>query len=739
MSNTIGVHKLGLLACVASIALVQPATAQAPDAEQSDRQDIVVTAQKSSQRLQDVAAAVSAITPQLLERANINRFSELDKISPSITIQRGNQPENSGVSIRGIGTSVFGVGVEPSVSILIDDVAVARQSQAFNDLVDIDRIEVLRGPQSTLFGKNASAGVISIYTKKPTETFTGIYSGMVTTDREYRGSLSLSGPINEQLGYRITGAISDYAGDVTNTVNGQRLNGIRSYALSGKLFWQPTSNLDFMLGGKYLRNNADCCVMVFVRGDPNATFLGNPANTFAALNPGVTPSFTNDKVALDTPVSYRNRTLDAALTGHYRFGDGFVLTSITSYDDWKQRVRVDADQSTYPSFSQGDNTSKSFTQELRINTPEKASLRAVAGLYYSDDSASQLFQRLLFSPSNYDAYNHRQSGSAYAQATWTIAKGLDLIGGGRIQRVHIRYRFNNLRLGQDLTGSTSDDVFLFKAGADYHLNDNLMIFGTFAKGYKSPGYDLSNLTAATAARGPVRPERSDDFEVGFRSSFLDRRVTLNVTAFNTRYRDFQALAIDPVLTATFNLANVGVVKTRGIEVEARATPVKGLELDASATYLDAKVASYPGAQCYFRQTVAQGCVGGVQDLSGQPLYNAPRWTMVAGANYNFDLGALPFQGFVSPQINYKSATRTTLQGGPGTTQSPYAIVNLNLGIRHDGPHGYQVSVFVNNLLDKKYGYFDAAGNASWGGLAVQSFNRPRDYDRYAGLRVSGSF
>ncbi|KAK0331620.1 hypothetical protein LTR94_028201, partial [Friedmanniomyces endolithicus] len=215
-------------------------------AQASDPGEIVVTAQKRTERLQDVPLAVSALSAETLGRQQINDTNGLVAAVPSLTYTQGNNVSNSTFRVRGIGTTLFNQGSESSVSTVIDGVVMARQAQGFVDLADLERVEVLRGPQGTLFGKNATAGVISVVTARPTDRFTARADATIAELDEYRIKGTMSGPLTDRLRARVSGFYNDVGGHITNVANGRDTNGFKSWGLRGKLDWDATDNLNFL-------------------------------------------------------------------------------------------------------------------------------------------------------------------------------------------------------------------------------------------------------------------------------------------------------------------------------------------------------------------------------------------------------------------------------------------------------------------------------------------------------------
>ena len=213
-----------VLSWASNTVLAQTTSSQSNQASMQ-LEEIVVTANKRSEAIQDVPASVVAVTADTLERLNVRSFDDLVTVVPGVTITKTTQPANNSINIRGIGTYAYSIATQPSTVVVVDDIPQAFQSEAFTSLVDVQQIEVLRGPQSTLFGKSASAGVISITTQGPTDVFSGHAEVMATNDHEEKAQASISGPITDSLKFRLTGSIDDYRGNLHNLATGSWLDG----------------------------------------------------------------------------------------------------------------------------------------------------------------------------------------------------------------------------------------------------------------------------------------------------------------------------------------------------------------------------------------------------------------------------------------------------------------------------------------------------------------------------------
>src|ERR1700689_167472 len=288
--------------------------------------EIVVTAEKRSENLQQVPISVDVVSADTLTRANVSSFSDLTKFTPSMTMTAGDQPANSAIVIRGVGTFAFSVAAEPSVLVVIDDVAVGYQAQAFTDLVDIDRVEVLNGPQSTLFGKSASAGLVNVTTKAPTDTFTYFGDVKETSDDEQRATLSLSGPISDRLSFRGSGSMRYWGGNVNNLNSGEKIDSDQVGAVRGKLQWRPNDNLLATFPLNYSDDHAECCGVPLSYLGPGALLFGKAGLPPSVAIAGVNPGPLNDSVQVgQPPLAYAH---EVGFTSHiaYDFGDVTLLS-----------------------------------------------------------------------------------------------------------------------------------------------------------------------------------------------------------------------------------------------------------------------------------------------------------------------------------------------------------------------------------------------------------------------------
>jgi len=726
---------------------------------------IVVTAQKREQNLQDVPAAVSAVSGEQLEARNVAQVADIVRVSPSLTVTENTNATGNSINLRGIGTFSFSIGIEPSVAAVVDDVALLQQAQAFSGLNDIARIEILRGPQGTLFGKNAAAGVINIVTQKPTKTLTGSVAGKLTSDGEKRVEGMISGPINDKAGFRLNAFYGDRDGYVTNLNTGHKLNGERAYGLRARLELDPTDDLNISLTAAHTNTKTDGQVRTFRSVTPGATVFGAP---IALSVVGVTPGDDNYRIRLDTEP--KNTSKQTLLTGRASLDlGGANLVSITSYQDWRFRFLEDLDTLGSPtllnpadptsilpngSTAGGPFHSTNFTQELRLVSSGARKLDYLFALFYADGQSDRSFVRGPNAATSWAATAGTKTMAAFTQLTYHVAEHTHLDGGLRFNHEAIDASFinrtptasppaNNASCLSTCSGKAKDDHVTYKVALRQDLTDEVMTYASFATGYKGQGFDISTgFTPARAAK-PVRPETSKAYEVGLKSRFWENRVQLNVTGFLTNFKDFQAQGgeTQPDGTIVPKLSNVGSLRSKGVEAELSAKPSRALRLDASAAYTDATIREFANAPCYTNQTVAQGCrpvgASSFQDLSGKPLANSPKFKYSLAASYDVAMPSLPFDGFVTAEYTHQSAVKLDLLGTPISRQEAYGVVNASIGVAGRDEQAYRVSLFVNNLFDQHYATSLGYTGSSNAGAVAQLL--PRNSKRYVGIRAKMGF
>lgn len=760
-------------------------------------ESVIVTANKRAQNLQDVPAAISVLNDAILQRNNVRDLNDLPALSPALTISYGNQPGNNSINMRGIGTYSLGIGVEADVSIVIDDIPIGMQANAFKDLADINRIEVLKGPQSTLLGKSSIAGALNITTKPIENSWRTRTSTLVTSDHEWRAIASTSGALSDTVRVRLAGSRTGFAGLLDNLTNGGKMNGSYNTTVAGKMEWTPSDNLEVVFSPHANRSNVNCCLSPFTSMTAGGLYQNIAQLPASQVLSGIPIGPGNVAIRTDYPAGGRARDAGGGLKVSYTFDDGsalarHVLSSITSYqnyrmDDFQDIDGLDADVLRYtlvngqPSgytggqYQTGMFGVQSRTEELRLTSPDAGALRYVLGLWYGDN---RLERELKKSPvgsiaSWYNAHARNTSYSLFGQASWEFIKDTSLIAGLRLNREDTGYDFtrfvappSNTRTPADyLSKSDSNSDVTGKIGLEHHVDPNTMVYGLFSTGHKGVAYDLtSSLTAAIAANQPVPAETAKNYELGAKLSLLDNRAMLNLALFRTDFKGFQQSAgfIDPDGQYRTTLHSIGGLRTSGLEADASWRVSRALMFNGGFAYTRAIVTDFENGPCYSvlsadgKSTVAGGnCAPNpkfnntnVANLRGKTLPNAPKVKLNLGAQYDMPLAERSFDAFFTSAYRWQSSTLYSLNQDPANIQGAYGIANIGMGIK-DKKEAYKLSFFVNNLFDKRYA--TGLGNALGSNFSVKAPNAnphlvnyttwtpARDYTRYFSVRLDMTF
>lgn len=513
--------------------------------------DVVVTATKRPESVQSVPQSVYVATKATLDRANVRDFDDVTTVAPDLTITKTTQPFNNSINIRGVGTYAFSIATEASTAVVVDDVPQAFQAQAFKSLSDAAQIEVLRGPQNTLFGRSASAGVLSITTLAPTSTLQEGARAMTTNDGEQRANAFVSGPIGDNFKFRVALGEDSYRGNLFNVYNGQWIDGHDDSDIRAKFVWEPDASWTVSLLPYWDNTHSTCCTVTpyYLTQVPGGLTFGKfTSATYAAsqanvLN-GMVPSHQNRQVSEDVNPE-GNAVDDGAGFKIERRMNGFTLLSISSYDRYVLHDLQDTDQTAYnwgpggphpvPGAVFGGSGNgglfkiASVTQEFRLTSPSSGRFRYVTGFFFSKTQGEATFVRgtntlqqdgsLLTVPpttSAYSSYISRSSDTNYAlfgQSTFDVTSQLGLVTGLRLNRDELNYSFhdyfNNVTYGDPTCSTTSPSGLAIKtcstyqsvtgkAALEYHVTPTIMLFGGYDRGNKGPAFDLtSSLTTRT--------------------------------------------------------------------------------------------------------------------------------------------------------------------------------------------------------------------------------------------------
>ena len=703
--------------------------------------EILVTAQKRSESLQDVAVAVTALSDELLRDARIIDTRGLVNLTPSLTFQDGGDPRTSSFNIRGIGTQSFSSGVEPSVSMVLDGVVMGSSGIALSQLLDIERVEILRGPQGTLFGKNASAGLVHIITRRPSESFEAEVTGRLVEGDEYRVTATVSGPLGERIGYRLAALTSDRPGHIENLNGGDDLNGEEAQSVRGKLLLEPTEDVEILWSMDYTDVDTDCCQFQprSLRTIPVA-FFGLQGDKIAP----VTGDDENDEVNTDGDVFSSSEAKGSSIEVNWSIGD-YTLTSITAYREWETDSNVDVDGTpvNYLNTNYGISDQDQLTQELRIASPAADTFSYVAGLYYFDQSIDRYFTRglnlipgALGFNAAFDTTVDTTNYAAFGQFTVNLSDDFRLIGGARYTNDELEFDFlrtgtliqNGVPIGPlgPISQDTSSDDDSYKAGAQWDINDEVMAYATWSQGYKGVAYNVVFEMAANTQ--PIDPETSDAWEVGLKSRLLDGRLVINAAAFLTTFENFQTQA-QAASSAQFETINAGEVETKGLEVDFMAVVAEGLDISGGFAYIDASIEDLKNGPCSPRQRLEgiNGCAKppapiSVQDLSGGDLPFSPDWRANISANYRTRVSD-GLDLVIRGTYRWQDDVLFAIDQDEMKVQDAYGILDLSVALR-DTDDRYEINLFLDNALDESYA-----------DIIIQNNIYPGAYDHYLPKRA----
>ena len=786
-----------LFAVAAAPLAAQTATPVAAAAE--DSLEIVVTAQKRSERLQDVPVAVSVISGATLERNGGINIESAQYLVPSLNFRKSGTALNQSLYIRGIGTTTFSIGGEPSVSTVLDGVVLSRSGEAFSDLVDIERIEVLRGPQGTLFGKNTSAGVVNIVSKRPGDDFGGFVEGGFFFDNgnEYRVRGGVDIPLGDNVKSRFTGFYSKYDGNSFNdtaTVN-RRVNGYERYGVRGIVEAQASDTVKLTLIGDWRKSNDDCCAEVI--GAPALNPDGSVFAAFTTRAAAALPPVLGDKsrtVRQNLLTQALEKAWGVSLQADVELGN-MTVTSITAYRGYDSNEIRDGDFLDRPyvgiaqSHDTGPQTATTFTQELRLTSPSDQALSYVVGAYYSRAVSERTFTRsnirctastlpvnsggltpcstapgvsTIDFPVGTAVFGSTfQNVALFGQATYNISESFRLIGGlrytldqvdgflsrstpvpGASNAAFDEGVFNSISPafpngnpaaanGQPFRQRATATNLSGKVGAQFDISNDIMAYGTYARGYKGPGLNIFfNLNANGTP--PLAPETSDSYEIGLKNTLFDGSLILNLAGFYAKYKNFQANNPDFVLgQRVTRFSNAGTISTRGFEADLLFRPMKDLNFSGGLAYTDAKIDAFllpPGADATQRVP------------NGTQLPYAPKWKGSLGGDYTIRTGGFADINF-GIQTSYQSKQLTLLVPNAlareqGTVKA-YGLVDLNVALVGKDDL-FRITFVVKNLFDTSFAAAISDGGplsagVPAGGTSSYRFLIPREADRYFGL------
>ncbi|NMZ59020.1 MULTISPECIES: TonB-dependent receptor [Pseudomonas] len=718
---------------------------------------VTVTARRREEDSQKVPTPITVVGGETLETQRVYKVQDLQQILPSVNVAFIHARQSS-IAVRGIGNNPASDGLEGSAGVYLDNVYLGRPGMAVFDLLDIEQLELLRGPQGTLFGKNTTAGVLNISTRAPTfspERSVEVSGGQ---DGYFQGKGTVSGALTDTLAGRVSAYRTRDDGYIKNVHDDNYLNGGERQGIRGQLLFKPSEDFDLRWINDYNEEDSSNGSMV----------VYGAADRFwqRAAAVGASPIRDPDrhKVNINSRQHVSVHQGGSSVEANWNLNGGYKLTSISAYRYWHftpandEQLNVSAINNTGVEVHD-----RQFSQEIRLASPTGGFFDYVLGAYaFNQNLGNKTFTDYgpLADPyllgANLNALNNTYSKAngkietdsfaLFAQGTWHLTDKLDFtaglrgtyeekdakverfdpVGGAPVTGVGAVVRRN--QLGAYDSGDLS--LYSFAPSAllslSYQFTDDLLGYASLSHGEKSGGVNLAVASAPTAGADSllVGPERANDAELGIKTTLFDNRLQLNTNLFWTGIHGYQATTLyqPPGSTQLVSvLSNAGSVRSRGLEFEATALPIRGLTLNFNGSYNDVTYLSFKDAPCPAEISTQPGAPA-TCDLTGQRVVGASKWIANLNGEYawNLDDGIRPY---VTGSYSYRSEAEGTLDNSDLSKIDGYGLANFSVGLRKDlGDGQLDASVWLKNAFDKDY-YL--AAFASINGSYTASVGQPR--------------
>lgn len=757
-------------------------------------EEVIVTAQKREQTIQDVPSSVNAFTEEMLSKSNTRSFSDLNNIAAGVTITGGPGGFGQVIRIRGVGTNAFVPAIRPAVGIFIDDIPLAQSESAYTNMADIQRVEVLKGPQATLFGKEVSSGAISMTTRRPsTDTMDGYVEVNVGNLglQEYRLGGNL--PMGDLFAIRGSMYSNHRDGNIYNiATNDDDMNETDGIGYRLRLLFEPSDDLSMMFG--YEDHDVD------VYGSNSiAVEYGDLYSSWEQRVEGITDPADSkltiydpyDRVTDHSAATDRTTTTEVlSLHVNYAINDNWNFTSVTADQDYTsvvygidgsggtnsagQRVPDTADTSVGPyklnDFYQ-DSGTKQFSHEMRLSFDNER-LSSIFGLFYADTEITSYvpFTGLLgaFSPNliihaagESDLYEEVSEWAVFSHNIYTIVEGLDLTVGVRYSNVDKESTKGQLvgtgpladKNSPFVPASTWDDAIPVQNDSwseltgtvklTFWLNDEVSLYGGFDRGFKAGGHNVcKDVQNSPDCPAPFESETADNFELGFKGRFLDETLVWNASVFYQTYDNYQVDIQDEEGIGN-SVRNAAKVKIQGSETEIQWLVNDHLRIDGNFSYVDARWDEYKDAGCLRAQFQRVACDPETltQDLSGKRLNYTSPWTANVNATWSDEL-ANGINYYIRGEIAFRDDRLLFPDLDPDIRDSSYKLFNASVGF--SGPSAnWDVILWGKNLTNEDYLLSASrnrdAGNPNFGTVPVEGFRVIAGDERTYGLTLKYRF
>ncbi|MFT3977991.1 MAG: TonB-dependent receptor [Sphingomonas bacterium] len=693
-------RRIALLAGGAVLAL--PST---PALAQEAGNDIIVTATRRPQTLLDVPLSVAVVSGADLDKMGTRQFNDLQGSVPNLQIDQTNG--NFVINMRGLGSGGGNLAFEQSVGFFVDGVYSGRSRSLQTAMMDVARVEVVRGPQGALFGKNTDAGAISVITAAPTRDFEGrVSAGYEFENQGWNAEGYLSGPITDSLSARLSAQGGHAGGYMYNRATKTDDNSNDYLGLRGQLLFEPMKGMSAKLKVEYGKNNYNGNNLAY-----NGLGTSDVANAIRAIDAPYggaieTPSFTRIQSSPYGRGFSRTENWNVTLTTDTDLGGGVKLTTITGYQHIKARTNTDIDASP---LTLVDNLHTESTTQLSEEARVSASigkLSLIAGLQYYY-AKSHIVQGVywnnpgialpLFVGNSILPFDQKsESISPFLAGNLEILPGLTIDGSVRYSDETKQARMQQLPGGPsaflpyDIRGRRHEKLWDYSGKVSYKFNQRGQVYVSYATGSKGGGFVANDTQLGRTGKYQFDPERARSWEAGLKLRGEGGLYDLNLAVFNTNFDNLQVSSFNGVSFVTGNAAKV---RSRGIELEGNLRPVSFFSIGGNVAYLDAKYRSYLGP-CLYNLT---SCPLGYSDLSGYRLTRAPKWKWTAYAQVDTPLSDA-LQLTARGQVNYTGLTNYQDTQNPATMMPAYTTVDARVAVTNKA-QGWDVALIGRNLTN----------------------------------------
>jgi iron complex outermembrane receptor protein len=744
-------------------------------AKTADSGEIVVTAQRRTESVRKVPISIQVLTAETLERQGVTDTRDLATFTPTVTFNTSASAMISAFGLRGVGTSANAPGIQPSTALVIDGVPVYNQGEFVAGLGDIERVEILNGPQGTLFGKNSTAGVINIVTRQPTHQKEMNFEASFTNDREAYARATINLPLSENVRLRVNG-FTQYVNPQIKNLGGPNVGGTKAYGAEAKLAVDFNDKVSFKLAGTYAKFNSTWNQYTIV----GPSILAGQA---AAEGVFIPTGVGGTRVNVNDPAQDVFATRNVKGTLEWDMSDAVKITSISNYTRFTDNNQLDGDGTpygsnlgigqTYPnsiySFQSQDHgftrkhALKYFSQEVRANV-RVGNVDAVLGGFYQDVDFDY-FQNDpskfngSFTTSVINSSFKNKTAAIFGDVNLTLTHWLRVFGGLRYTHETLSTKYHRedffgpyanynpvtgIFTGApfrtvDVNGKRTINNVSGRAGIEIEPASNVNLYASFSKGYKGPAANNSTTVGAVGQPATLEPEFATAYELGAKLRLFHNRLSFNGAIFHEVIKNLQVTAIDPTAsTVQTVLLNAGRVTSKGFEGDASFLVAPGLRVGAALAYVHAYYGGF-ALLCNSVQLATGTCPGfegkpNVQSIDGAPAARSPKWKYTFSASYEGDLGSTGLKFYLQGTWTHTSQVMLQVDQNPLALEPGHNQLNASIGLK-TADDRFEFQIFAKNLTDEFY-YTSRVPVAVVG---LPAAYLPRDYHRIIGIRIAGRF